>query len=295
MSLQGLKLSLKNKYGGYLYILPAAAIYLAVIVIPTFWSVILTFYKWNGIGPKRFVGFQNYVGLVRDDPTFIHAAQNNVVWVLLTIGLTVTFALMLATLLNREFKGRGLFRGLFYFPYVLSGVVVALIWQWIYHPQLGLLTGVLDLLGLGHVFSPPLANPKTALFAVFVAELWRGFGAPMVIFLAGLQTIPRQLYEAATIDGAHAYQTFFRITIPMLRETFVIVLTTQIISAMRVYGVIFAMTAGGPQDSTHTMATYMVNQTFLWSNFGRGTTIAFIMVLVLMIVIIPFVLFMARD
>ena len=117
----------------------------------------------------------------------------------------------------------------------------------------------------------------------------------MILFLAGLQTIPKELFEAATIDGANALQTFFLIKIPMLKETFVIVISIQIISAMKVFGIIFSMTWGGPANSTHSMATYMINQTFIYTNVGKGTAIAVIMVAVLMFVIIPFVTYMAKD
>jgi raffinose/stachyose/melibiose transport system permease protein len=117
----------------------------------------------------------------------------------------------------------------------------------------------------------------------------------MVLFLAGLNTIPRELYEAATIDGCNKFQTFRYITIPMLKETFVIVFALQIISSVKVYDIIMAMTEGGPANRSHTMATWMVNQTFTFANIGTGTAIAVIMVLVLMVAIIPFVLFMARD
>jgi raffinose/stachyose/melibiose transport system permease protein len=198
-------------------------------------------------------------------------------------------------LLNRSFKGRVVFRGIFYFPYVLSGVIVGIIWSWIYQPQLGLITNMMNFLHLGNYSKAFLADTKTAFYAVYLAGLWQGIGAPMILFLSGLQTVPNDLYEAAAIDGAGKFRTFFSITIPMLRETFVIVFALQVISAVKVYDIIYAMTGGGPAQSTQVMATWMVTQSFRFSNIGQGTAIACIMLLVLMIVIIPFVLFMARE
>ena len=146
---------------------------------------------------------------------------------------------------------------------------------------------MLKVFNLQKYYFSPISKANTALLGVYIAALWQGFGAPMIIFLAGLNTIPKELYEAATIDGAHK--------IPMHREAFVVVFATQIILSMKVYDIIRAMTEGGPAQRTQTMATWMVNQTFTFAKVGTGTAIAVMMVLVLMAVIIPFVLFMAKE
>lgn len=282
----------------YLFLAPAAILYISVIVVPAFYSFYLSFFKWNAIAPvKKFVKFNHYIYLFTKDSTFIQALINNVIWVLLTMTFTVFIALLFALLLNRQFKGRTIFRGIFYFPYVLSAIIVGVIWTWVYHPQLGLITNMLDSFGLGEHVKPFLADPNTAFIAIYVAGLWKAYGAPMVLFLAGLQTIPPELYEAAKMDGANIFQTFFRITIPMLKETFVIVFSLQIIISVKIYDIIMAMTGGEPSPATktHTMATWMIKQSFIFTHAGRGATIACIMVLVLMAVIIPFVLRMAKD
>ncbi len=286
----------KTGHSPYWFLAPAAALYAGVIVVPVFYSFYLSLFKWNGVSPrKKFVGLQNYVNVIANDETFLTAARNNIVWIVLTMLFTVGVALALALLLNRSFRGRVFFRGGFYFPYVLSGVIVAIIWSWVYHPQLGLIANLAASFGFGGAAKALLADTRTAFFAVYAAALWQGVGAPMVLFLAGLQTIPRDLFEAATIDGTNKFQAFIHVTIPMLRETFVVVFATQIITSMKVYDLIYAMTGGGPADSTQTMATWMVMQTFTFANVGMGTAIACIMVLVLMTVVIPFVLFMAKE
>jgi len=285
-----------NKISRVLFILPAAIIYASIIIAPTLYSVYMSFFRWNGISPHRqFVGFQNYQILLTVDPTFRQALTNNFIWVLLVLIFTVAVALSFATLLNRQFKGRAFMRSAMYFPFVLSGIVVSIIWTWVYQPQLGLLTSFTQQVGLGPFPIALLANMNTALFAVYAASLWNTVGAPMLLFLAGLQGVPAEMLESARVDGANRFQVFFRITIPLLKETFVIVLATQIINALRVFDIIRGMTGGGPGTSTQTLATYMISQTFSFANFGMGSAISVIMVLLMMIIVIPYVLFMSRN
>ncbi len=280
----------------YFFLLPAAVIYLSVIVAPALYSLYISFYKWNGVAPvKKFVGLKNYITLFTKDTTFQHAIRNNIIWILMTLIFTIGVALTLAMLINKSFKGRTLVRGILYLPYVLSGIVVSIIWTWVYQPQIGLLTSLLHTMGITSLSTAFLANAGTALFAVFVAALWQGVGAPMVLFLSGLQTIPAELLEASRIDGAGKFQVFRNITIPMLSETFVIVFATQIINSMKVFDIIRGMTDGGPGTSTQTLATYMVTQTFTFVNYGIGTAIAWTMVFVMMIIVVPYVMYMSKN
>ncbi|AEE97734.1 carbohydrate ABC transporter permease [Mahella australiensis] len=281
--------------GKFWFILPALLIYLFVIVVPSIYSLFISFYNWDGVGKMKFVGFDNYVYLFLKDNVFQISLKNNIIWTILTVVFTVSIALLIAVALNREFKGRVAYRGIIYFPYTLSGVVVALIWTWMYHPQLGLINGLLEVLGLHGLTKAWLSDPQIALYAVYVAALWQGLGAPMVLFLSGLQTISKDYLEAALIDGAGKFRTFFSIIIPLLRETFVIVFATQIINSLKVYDIISVMTNGGPGNSTQVLATWMYQQSFMFSKLGIGSAIAWVMVVVLMIVIIPYVLYMARD
>lgn len=288
-----MKLNVVLKRGWF--ILPAILIYSFIIVIPSLYSLYLSVFSWDGVGKKAFVGLKNYVDLFINDSVFITSVKNNVIWTLLTMIFTVFVALMLAVVLNRQFRGRILFRGIVYFPYVLSGIVVAIVWRWIYQPQLGFINGFLKSIGLAGLTHAWLSDIKIALYAVYIAALWQGVGAPMILFLAGLQTVPKDCIEAAIIDGCGIFSTFIRITIPLLKETFVIVFATQIVAAMKVFDIVFAMTGGGPAQSTQTLATWMYQQTFMFSNLGIGSAISWIMVIVLMIVIIPYVLYMAKD
>ena len=160
---------------------------------------------------------------------------------------------------------------------------------------MGFLDEFLKMIGLEHLNITWLSDPKIALYCIFIAALWQGVGQPMLYFLAGLQAIPQELYEAAKVDGAGKISLFIHITIPQLKETFVIVFATLVIAAMKVYDVIYVMTGGGPANSTQTLASYMYSQTFSYSNLGTGSTVATIMMAVMMVIIIPYVLFTTKE
>jgi raffinose/stachyose/melibiose transport system permease protein len=286
---------LKEKFKTGLFLFPALFIYIIVVVFPTVYSLFLSFCDWNGLGAKKFVGLKNYIQLFTSDSVFYTALRNNIIWIILTICLTVLLALLLALVLNRSFRGRIVYRAIFYFPYMLSWIIVGIIWKWMYNPNFGLINQVLGMVGLDSLKGAYLSNTKMALYCVFIAALWQGLGQPMLYFLAGLQTLPNDILEAAKIDGAGKFNLFFRVIVPMLKETFVIVLATQIIASMKVYDIVYVMTDGGPANSTQTLATYMYNQTFTYSNLGVGSAIATVMVLIMMVVIVPYVAFSTKD
>lgn len=286
---------MKEKFKTGLFLFPALFIYIIVVVFPTVYSLFLSFCDWNGLGAKKFVGLKNYIQLFTSDSVFYTALRNNIIWIILTICLTVLLALLLALVLNRSFRGRIVYRAIFYFPYMLSWIIVGIIWKWMYNPNFGLINQVLGMVGLDSLKGAYLSNTKMALYCVFIAALWQGLGQPMLYFLAGLQTLPNDILEAAKIDGAGKFNLFFRVIVPMLKETFVIVLATQIIASMKVYDIVYVMTDGGPANSTQTLATYMYDQTFTYSNLGVGSAIATVMVLIMMVVIVPYVAFSTKD
>ena len=280
----------------YLFMLPALVIYLSIVVVPALYSLYLSFHRWRGgSSQKVFVGIGNYVQIFTQDSTFRIAIKNNLIWVVLTLIVTVSVALILALLLNKRFIGRTAVRGVLYFPYILSGVVIGMIWTWVYQPQYGLYNSIIKMINLESFKHSWLADPKTSFYAIYVAALWHNVGQPMVLFLAGLQAVPKELTEAAEIDGANRFQVFFRITIPQLKETMFIVYATQFISALKVYDIVKTMTNGGPAESTNTLATLMVRQTFDFANFGVGAAISWIMIAILLIVIIPYVSKMSKE
>lgn len=284
----------KKSGSGFLFMVPALIIYLSVIVIPVFYSLYISLFKWNGVAEMKFVGLGNYVSLFTSDPIFLTALKNNLVWILLTVGLTMTISLGFAVVLNKNFRGRTAFRGLFYFPAVVAPIAVAIIWRWIFNPQIGFVNQLFASLGIPFK-QTWLSNQKAAIFAVFFASIWAGIGSPMILFLAGLQGVSPEILEAATIDGAGPAKKFLLVTVPLMKQTFVIVLANLITAAMKVYDIVAGLTNGGPNNSTEMLATYMYAQTFQYNNVGMGTAVAVLMLLMMLIVIVPFVKFTAQE
>jgi ABC-type sugar transport system permease subunit len=279
--------------GSYLFLVPAAVIYVSVVVFPVFYSFFISMFKWNGIARMTFLGLDNFLNLFKD-PIFKRAISNNLIWIVLSLFATMTISLGFAVILNKQFRGRIFFRGYFYFPAVIAPIAVAIIWRWIYNPSFGFINQILKYLSIDFQQSW-ISNPRTSIYAIFGASVWQGMGQPMLFFLAGLQTVPEEVLEAATIDGASNFKRFFLITIPMMKETFVIVIANLVVGSMKVFDVVMGLTAGGPNNATQMMSTYMYSQTFRYNNVGYGTAIAVLMVVFMMIVIIPYVSFTARK
>ena len=285
----------QSGWTSYLFLLPALGLYILSVVYPTIRSVYLSFFDWNGILPKTYIGVKNYVSLLTNDKIFWIALKNNVFWIVLTVCFTVTVSLILALALNREFRGRTFYRAIFYVPYMFSWIVVGIIWKWMYNPNMGFINEFLRLIGLDNLTRNCLAEKNIAIYCIYVAALWQGVGQPMVYFISGLSAIPEDILEAARIDGAGKFSMFFNITLPMLKETFVVVLATLIIASMKVYDIVYTMTGGGPANATQTLASYMYSQTFKYNKLGKGSAIASIMLVIMLFVIVPYVIFTSRD
>lgn len=284
----------RKNLSSYLFLLPAFIIYMSVIVFPVLYSVYISLFKWNGISDMVFVGLSNYINLLTNDPIFLKAVANNLIWTALSLVITTTVALALAVALNKKFRGRTFFRGYFYFPAVIAPIAVAIIWRWIYNPQFGFINAVLGTLGVPFQQSW-LSNPNVSLYAIFVASLWQSVGQPMILFLAGLQTVPTEVLEAATIDGASNTRRFFVVVCPMMKETFVVAIANLTVAAMKVYDIVQGLTGGGPNNSTQMLSTYMYFQTFQYNKVGYGTAIACLMVVFMLVVIVPYLLFTTKE
>jgi raffinose/stachyose/melibiose transport system permease protein len=225
----------------WLFLAPSLAIYTTVVVYPMVYSSYLSLFRWDGVAPtKAFVGLDNYRILLTQNDVFWIALRNNAIWLVAALLLPTSIGLGLAILLNSRFRGSHIFRSVFYFPSVLSLAVVGLIWTWIYHPQLGLLNQVLSAMGLKALTRNWLSDPNIALYPVIIAATWNAVGLPMLLYLAGLQTIPEELHEAAKVEGARPIQRFIYITFPLLRETTLIVLAITAINALKAYDIIYA-------------------------------------------------------
>jgi raffinose/stachyose/melibiose transport system permease protein len=281
---------------GLLFLAPALIFYLAVVIYPIVYSGYLSFFRWNGVAPRMvFVGLRNYTVLLTYNPVFWTALRNNAIWVVCALIVPNGIGLVLALVLNTALRGRAVFRSIFYFPSTLSLAVVGLIWTWIYHPQLGLLNQVLDSLGLHALTLFWLSDPRIALLSVIAAASWAAAGLPMLLYLAGLQTIPPELLEAAALEGATRLQVIRHVTLPLLRETTLIVVAITTINSLKVYDIIFAMTYGGPANKTQVLGTLMYFLTYTENNVGAGTAVAMILLLLTLCLAIPYVRHLSRE
>ena len=282
----------KSSVSAYLFMLPALIIYLSVIIFPIGYSLYISTHAGNGIAKMKFVGIDNYIKRFKDPVMWI-SLKNTLIWILLTVLVTMTVALILALLLSKAFRGRTFFRAFFYFPCVISGISVAIIWRWIYNPQIGFINQFTKALGIN--FSQTwLSNEKVALYGLFAASLWQAVGQPMILFIAGIQAVPEDILEAADIDGAGKVRKFFSITAPLIKETFIMVISTLVIAAMKVYDIVKGLTDGGPNNSTQVLASYMYNQVYQYNNIGYGTAIAIFMVTIMLVIIVPYLIFTAK-
>jgi raffinose/stachyose/melibiose transport system permease protein len=280
----------------WVFLAPGLAIYTVVVVYPMVYSSYLSLFRWDGVSPtKVFVGFENYVTLITSNEVFWTALKNNAIWLVAALLLPTSIGLGLALLLNLKFRGSAVFRSIFYFPAVLSLAVVGLIWTWIYHPELGSVNQMLGALGLKAFERNWLGDPQIALYPVILAATWNAVGLPMLLFLAGLQTVPIELLEAATVEGAGPVRRFLYVTFPLLRETTLIVLAITAINALKAYDIVYAMTNGGPANRTQLLSTWMYFLTYNYNTVGQGTAIAVILFLLTLIFAIPYLRIMTRN
>jgi raffinose/stachyose/melibiose transport system permease protein len=270
-----------------LFLLPALVLYAVFVLVPIVQAAHFSLYDWNGLKPLTdFVGLDNYRRAL-SEPTFQKAATHNAIIIVLSLALQIPFALGIALMLNRRFPGRAVFRLLFFAPYVISEVIAGVVWRLILQPN-GLVDGALTSVGLEDLYFPWLADPDTVLWALFVIISWKYFGFHMIILLAGLQGIPRELDEAAAIDGASRRQTIRYVTLPLLGPTIRVSVFLSIIGALQLFDLVWVTTGGGPVDASNTMATYLVDWGFERFQLGYGSAIAVILFVVALVVALAY-------
>ncbi|MGQ9629407.1 MAG: carbohydrate ABC transporter permease [bacterium] len=274
--------SQREEIGGYLFISPWIIGLLAFWLGPMAISLGLSFFKADLMTPARFVGFDNYRRLFSTDPVqslFWKSLWNTAYYTFLSVPLHIVFGLTIALLLNQKIKGVGAFRTIYYLPAVITGAAVALLWMMILDPEFGLLNYVLSILHLPR--TRWIASERWVKPAFIIMSLW-GVGGSMLIYLAGLQGIPTQLYEAAKIDGANAWQVFWRITIPMLSPTIFFTLVTGIIGTFQVFTASYIMTGGGPNNATLFYVLYLYKLAFEEFKMGFACSLAWVYFIIIM-------------
>ncbi|HEV8634266.1 MAG TPA: sugar ABC transporter permease [Chloroflexota bacterium] len=269
---------------GYLFLLPNVIGFLVFTALAVLAAFGLALTEWDLLVPPTFIGTANYAKLVTRDPVFRQAMINTAYFVAGVVPLDVISSLSLALLLNRPIRAMTLYRAIYFVPVVTSLIAVSIVWQWLYHSEVGLINYVLTGLGLPKINW--LGSTEWAMPAIIFMSTWKAMGYYAVIFLAGLQGIPQHLYEAADIDGANARQRFWKITLPLLSPTMFFVLVISIIQSFQVFAQPFIMTRGGPADATITIVYFIYNNGFVWFRMGYAAAASWVLFAIIFLITI---------
>ncbi|MDX1429192.1 MAG: sugar ABC transporter permease [Rhodothermales bacterium] len=254
---------------------PTLIVVAVFIVFPIAFSFYLSFHEWNMFSAERaFVGIDNYARLLAD-PEFWMVFKHTLVYTVGTVPVNMALALLVAVVLNKKIKGRKFLRAAFFTPVIVSTVAAAVIWRWIFDPNLGLLNYTLSAIGLPTVNW--VNDPTAAMASLVIVGVWKTFGINMVLFAAGLSAIPVHYYEAAEIDGAGSLQKFWRITVPLLAPTTLFILVLSIIGSFQVFDLVYVLTYGGPLGSTKVLVFYLYEHAFKFFNMGFASAVAYLL------------------
>lgn len=265
---------LRDKRMILLFLLPALLVYCAFVPFPAVATLSYSLFNWNLVGQMRFIGFENFSNLWSSDPVFATALRNTFIFLLLSIALQIPAAFFIANALAKKMRGRKFFQNVIFLPVTLSGVAVSLMWYFIYHPDFGILNGAIRLCGFSGYKQAWLFDPKTAIYAVIVSVAWQWIGYHMMLFIAGIKTIPAELYEAAKIDGASEWEITRRITYPLVKPVVKVSLILITTSSFKSFDSIYVMTQGGPAHATEVLASHMYFKSFAQMSYGYGCSIA---------------------
>jgi ABC-type sugar transport system permease subunit len=269
----------RKAIAGWAFVAPAVLIYAFFFIQPFFYSIYYSLTDWNGADPvKQFVGLSNYIKLAGDSLLW-QALGHNLIWVIIGTVAPIAIGLLLGVLIWTGALGRVVFRTIYFLPVILSEVVVAIIWNWIYHPLFGAVNQILRGIGLDHLARGWLGDPQTALLALLITAIWTYYGFCFVIIMAGLQNVDISLVEAATIDGANGWQRFIHVIVPQLSHVITMITAFTLIGGFNVFGTVFVMTQGGPGTATQVIATYTYRKAFQESQVGYGAALSMVMTL----------------
>lgn len=274
----------RNRLIGYSFLLPNILGFALFILFPVIASFFMSFTEWNGFGDIKFIGFDNFIRLWSDD-TFLISFLNSLIMTFVSVPLTLMLAILVAVALNKGIKGLKVFRTAIFLPHITATIAVAVIWQLLFNPSMGPINGFLRGIGIDQ---PPgwLASAEWALVSVIIVQIWHSIGYYMVLYLAGLQGIPNDLYEAAEIDGAGKVSQFWKITVPMLSPVIFFTAIIGIINSFKVFDLVFVLTQGGPGRSTHVLVYDIYNTAFQRYEYGYASAMAYILFLVILIITI---------
>ena len=277
----------------WLFLAPAILFFAVYVILPIFQSINISFYDWDGLGEARWIGLGNYIELA-DDGAFEVSLWNNLKWLLFYL-LAIPFGLFIALFLNQTVTGIRIYKSLFFFPFVLSQVVVGLVFSWFYLPNEGLLNGVLGLVGLGPI--NVLGDPTLATYGIIAAGLWPQTAYCMILYLTGLNAVDPEQVEAARLDGAKGWKMLWYVIVPQLKPATFIAFVVTIIGALRSFDLISIMTNGGPFGQTRVLSFYMFEKALSEYGFrmGYGASIAVVLFLIMLVFIAYFLWSMYNE
>jgi raffinose/stachyose/melibiose transport system permease protein len=265
-----------QQWRAWVWVLPAVVLLVVFVYYPIVENIRLSFYSWSAFSVRpAFVGLDNYATAVAD-PVFWHAIWNNGLYAVVSLFFQVGVAIVLAAVLEEVVhqRLRGILRTVYFIPATISITVAGILFSFLYNPQIGLLNRALGAVGLGSLAHDWLGDPSTSIWSIIAMSQWQSIGYTAVLFVVAIQRIPRELYEAAKVDGSGHLRTFFSITIPLLREMTTLVVILTMSGAFLVFNEVMVMTAGGPSNSSHVLGTWLYRNAFLSDNMGYASAIA---------------------
>ncbi|MET3548629.1 sn-glycerol 3-phosphate transport system permease protein [Paenibacillus favisporus] len=270
----------------YSMVAPAIIVFAMFFIYPIFYMMYLSLFDWNFVSPtKTFVGIQNFVDLL-SEPDFRKVLSNTTLYTVLTVTLTTGLSLFMAIWLNRSGFFYGLVQGAIFSPHIISLVSISLLWSWLMDPEYGLLNWVIGLFGFGKL--EWLSHPSTSLISLVIVAVWKGLGYNALVFIAGLQSIPQDIYEAASLDRSRPWTTFTRLILPMLSPTIFFLVIINLIGSFQVFETIAIMTQGGPVNSTNTLVYYIYEAGFRFFKIGYASAAGVILLFIVGILTIVY-------
>jgi ABC-type sugar transport system permease subunit len=272
----------KYERQAYMLVLPYVIYFIAFVAYPLIFSFVLVFHRWDIVTPMQWIGLKNFDRLM-NDPLFFKSIVNTLTFLCIHIPLQIVIALGFSLILNSKIRFRTFFRTLYFLPVVVSGVVVTILWQQLYSYDSGLLNRFLMIFGVHKI--PWIVNADIAMPSVAIMATWKNVGIYIIMFLVGLQNIPNELYESSGLDGASRVQQFWKITLPLLNPTIVVVLVLSTIGGFSLFIEPYVLTGGGPMQSTLSAVLYIYNQAFYFNHMGYAATLGFVFAIVIFCVI----------
>lgn len=284
--------TLKNPLTYSLFVLPAIVLYVLFFIYPMLTTFFYGFTDWDGLNPAKFNGLDNFVKAFKDD-LFVHAIRNNLLFIVFSVFIQVPLIIFFALMISGVKRLQRFYKTTVFMPSILSTSVIGILWGFIYEPSIGLLNQFLGLFGAEPIYW--LAEQRTAMLAVLITNAWQWMGFYIILILAAILALPKELNEAAAIDGAAGIQRAFHITVPLIMPIISVVIMLSIAGAMRVVDIVLVMTNGGPAGETEVMASYMVSYAIQSGQYGFGTSIAILIFLFALVLTALYQLLFARK